>query len=89
MNNITDSSNYLDSDRINNAKNRRIAEREGRRNRRREKRMDSAESAHYEGMSSDDEMLTSDSLRFEAEKGMCYIYFSVTSCCRGASMRYH
>lgn len=57
-----------DSDRINNAKNRRIAEREGRRNRRREKRMDSAESAHYEGMSSDDEMLTSDSLRFEAEK---------------------
>ncbi|XP_065648625.1 PAX3- and PAX7-binding protein 1 isoform X2 [Hydra vulgaris] len=54
-----------DNDRINNIRNRRIAEREGRRARRRESRKGAP---HYDGMSSDDEVIPSERLRYEAEQ---------------------
>lgn len=60
----------IESDRITNIKSRRIAEREARRARRREKRrIEASVKDHYEGMSSDDEMIPSDALRFQADKG--------------------
>eukprot|EP00794_Sanderia_malayensis_P000333 gene333-965_t len=48
------------------ARQRRIAEREGRRNRRRRNRNKDAE--HHEGLSSDDEELDSESARYNADK---------------------
>lgn len=59
--------NNTDSDRITNIKSRRIAEREARRTRRREKRRLTS-IVHYDGLSSDDELIPSDELRFKAEK---------------------
>jgi len=60
--------NNTESDRIAHLKSRRIAERESRRNQRRENRKRTPNMVHHEGLSSDDEMVSSDVLRFEAEK---------------------
>lgn len=59
-----------DSDRIANIKNRRIAEREARRTRRREKRSQEPGGGanHFEGQSSDDELIPSDHSKFKADR---------------------
>lgn len=64
--------NLIDSDRVTNIKNRRIAERNARRTRRKEKRRTvvGEEDVHNDGMSSDDELVPSDESRFAADRGM-------------------
>ncbi|XP_066910442.1 PAX3- and PAX7-binding protein 1-like [Clytia hemisphaerica] len=59
-----------DSDRVTNLRNRRIAEREARRTRRREYRQRSigGSDGHFGGQSSDDELIPSDSSKFKADK---------------------
>lgn len=54
----------------------RIVEREGRRRRRREKRQrQEVVTDHHEGMSSDDELLETDKIRFKKELGtMCTVH---------------
>ena len=49
------------------ARQRRVAEREGRRNRRRKKRIDNSE--HNDGMSSDDEELDAEVAKFNSDRG--------------------
>ena len=50
------------------ARQRRIAEREGRRNRRRKRRRDNVE--HHEGLSSDNEELDAEVTKFNSDKGI-------------------
>ena len=64
----------------------RIVEREGRRRRRREKRQrEESVIDHYEGMSSDDELLETDKIRFNKELGTSgidlYMYMYIWYCC--------
>ena len=49
------------------ARQRRVAEREGRRNRRRKKRIEGSD--HKDGMSSDDEELDAEVTKFNNDKG--------------------
>ena len=49
------------------ARQRRVAEREGRRNRRRKKRIENSE--HNDGMSSDDEELDAEVAKFNSDRG--------------------
>ena len=67
------------SDYEENAKQRRIAEREGRRQRRRKMRDKKGKEFedHHEGMSSDDEELETEKLRFNADKSKFSILFLV------------
>ena len=60
----------IDSDRVTNIKNRRIAERNARRTRRQAHRKSVAcvEATHNDGMSSDDELTPNDASKFAAEK---------------------
>lgn len=65
----------LESDRVTNIRNRRIAEREARRTRRREFRQHSFNggNGHFDGQSSDDELIPSDSSKFRADKGKSFL----------------
>lgn len=52
----------------------RIVERDGRRRRRRESRREAGVTGHYEGQSSDDEILETNRIRFKNEIGRyCYV----------------
>ena len=51
----------------------RIVEREGRRRRRREARREGGVARHYDGQSSDDEILETNRIKFKNEIGMCML----------------
>ena len=66
---ILDSLEQCNKDTVSGDAHSRIIEREGRRRRRREYRIQAKQMSHYEGQSSDDEILQSMEAKFQSEIG--------------------